>query len=87
MSTVLATDRITLFQLHLLVALATEILRCRTSVVDGGAEGGAGGGAGCGGLARADEEGGDVGFVGCHGWGLGMGFECGVGGGWRVWKV
>jgi hypothetical protein len=78
MPTILATDRISLLKLHLLVALATEILRCGTSVVDGGAEGGAGGGAGCGGLARADEEGGDVGFVGCHGWGLVMRFGCGV---------
>ncbi len=80
MPTILATNWIPLLELHLLVALATEILRCGTSVVDGGAEGGAGGGAGGGGLAGTNVEGRSVGFVGCHLGGLGLRF----GGVWGV---
>jgi len=80
MPTILATNRIPFLQLHLLIALPTEILRCGTSFVDGGTEGGAGGGASGGGLAGADEEGGDVSFVGCHVGVLGMRFGGGFGG-------
>ncbi len=84
MSTVLATDRIPLLELHLLVALPAEILRCGTSFVYGGAEGGPGGGAGGGGLAGTNVEGRSVGFVGCHFGGLGLRFGCGFGGVWGV---
>lgn len=66
MPTVLAPNGITLLQLHLLVALPTEILRCRTSVVDGGTEGGAGSGTGGGGLAGASGVRRSISFMGCH---------------------